>query len=133
MPTNREVERQPGPPVQVYSPGRHDSEARAAHNMALRVKNQDTFTGKLGEDLTEHINNYIDAAQDYNLDQTNKLAFHNIFDGEAKKFYREKGERQVWKFWSGMPSYTGRIKQHNSTEQDQEVPSEPENSIFDAC
>ena len=89
--TNKEVEREPGPPVQVYSPGRRDSEARAAHSTALRFKNQDKFTGKLGEDLTEHINNYIDAAQDYNLDQTNKLAFfHNIFDGEPKRFYREE-------------------------------------------
>ena len=91
MPTNKEIERQAGPPVHSYSLGRRDSEARAAHNMALRFKNQDKFAGKLGEDLPEHINNYIDAAQDYNLDQTNKLAsFHNAFDRGAKRFYREK-------------------------------------------
>ena len=91
MTTNKEIELQSDPPVQICPPGRRDFEARAAHNMALRFKNQDKFTGKLGEDLTEHINSYIDAAQDYNLDQTNKLAFfHNIFDGEATRFYREK-------------------------------------------
>ena len=72
-------------------PGRCGSEARTAHNMALLFKNQDKLTGKLGEDLTEHINNYNDAAQDYSLDQTNKLAFlYNIFDREARRFYREK-------------------------------------------
>lgn len=59
--------------------------------MSLRLKNRDKFTGKLGEDLTEHIRNSIEAAQDYKLDQGNKLAFfHNIFDGETKRFYREK-------------------------------------------
>ena len=91
MSTNKENERQAGPPVHSYLPGRRDSEARSAHNMALRFKNQDKLTGKLGEVLTEHINNYIDAAQDYNVDKTNKCTYlHNIFDGEAKRFYREK-------------------------------------------
>ena len=85
MPTNKDIECQAGPPVQGYPPGRRDPESRAGQKMALRFKNQDKVTEKLGEDLTEHVNNYIDAAQDYNLDQTNKLAFfHNIFDGEAK-------------------------------------------------
>ena len=62
-------------------PSRRDDDARAAHNIALRFKNQDKFTGKLSEDLTEHINNYIDAAQDYNLDQTN-LPFPTTYSME---------------------------------------------------
>ena len=67
--------------------------------MALRFKNRDKFTGKLGEDLTEHINNYIDASQDYCLDQDNKFAFfHNIFEGEAKRFYREKVRERCGNF-----------------------------------
>jgi hypothetical protein len=41
--------------------------SRIAHSMATRFKTDQKFTGKLGEDLTEHINNFMDAASDYNL------------------------------------------------------------------
>ena len=46
--------------------------------MALRFKNQDKFTGKLSKDLTEHINNCNDAAQDCSLDPTNKRADQEV-------------------------------------------------------
>ena len=78
-------ERDISPPSQSNPPDRRDSVSRIAHNMALRFKHREKFTGKLGEDLTEHINNYIDASKDYCLDQSNKLTFcHTIFEGEAK-------------------------------------------------
>jgi hypothetical protein len=41
--------------------------SKIAHSMATRFKADLKFTGKLGEDLTEYISNYIDAANDYNL------------------------------------------------------------------
>lgn len=52
-------------PAQTHVAKRLDSESKIADNMALRFKNQDIFTGKLVEDLPEHICNYIDATQDY--------------------------------------------------------------------
>jgi hypothetical protein len=57
--------------------------------MAIRFKAGQKFTGKLGEDLTEHIKNYMDAASDYNLSPQQKLDYmHHLFEGEAKRFYR---------------------------------------------
>ena len=64
---------------------------RVAHNMAVRFKGYEKFSGKMGEDLEEHINNHIDAAKDYRLTLEQRLDFfHHIFDGEAKTFYRLK-------------------------------------------
>jgi hypothetical protein len=57
--------------------------------MATRFKTEQKFTGKLGEDLTEHINNFMDAASDYNLTPQQKLDYmHHLFEGEANRFYR---------------------------------------------
>jgi hypothetical protein len=39
--------------------------SRIAHSMATYYKIEPKFTGKLGDDLTEHINNFMDAASDY--------------------------------------------------------------------
>jgi hypothetical protein len=61
--------------------------SRIAHSMATRFKTEQNFTGKLGEDLTEHINNFMDAASDYNLTPQQKLDYmHHLFEGEAKRF-----------------------------------------------
>lgn len=66
------------------------AEDRTAHNLATRFKFTEKLTGNLGEYLYEHIENYLDAANDYKLDNLRKLLFfQNIFDGEAKKFYRQ--------------------------------------------
>jgi hypothetical protein len=55
--------------------------------MATRFKADQKFTGKLGEDLTKYISNYMDAANDYNLSAKQKLDYmHHVLDGEAKKF-----------------------------------------------
>jgi hypothetical protein len=65
--------------------------SKIAHSMATRFKIEQKFTGKLGEDLTEYISNYMDAANDYNLTNQQKMDFmHHLLDGEAKRFYREK-------------------------------------------
>jgi hypothetical protein len=46
--------------------------SKIAHSMATRFKIEQKFTGKLGEDLTEYISNYMDAANDYNLTNQQK-------------------------------------------------------------
>jgi len=59
--------------------------------MAIRFKSTEKFSGKLGESITEHINNYLEVANEYGLDHGEKfLFFYHIFDGEAKRFYRIK-------------------------------------------
>jgi hypothetical protein len=65
--------------------------SKIAHSMATRFKIEQKFTGKLGEDLTEYISNYMDATNDYNLTNQQKMDFmHHLLDGEAKRFYREE-------------------------------------------
>lgn len=74
------------PPHLVYS----GAEDKIARNIATRFKSTKKFTGELGDDINEHIGNYLDAANDYKLENLRKLQyFHNIFDGEAKRFYRQ--------------------------------------------
>lgn len=64
-------------------------DSKIAHNIASRFKREERYSGKIGEDIKEVIDNYCDAADDYNLSDEQKLRyFHNIFDGEAKRFYR---------------------------------------------
>ena len=59
-----------------------------AHNIASRFKREERYSGKIGENINEVIDNYCHAADDYNLNEDQKLRyFHNIFDGEAKRFY----------------------------------------------
>jgi hypothetical protein len=53
-----------------------------ANSMATRFKADKKFTGKLGEDLTEYISNYMDAANDYNLSAKQELDYmHHLLDG----------------------------------------------------
>ena len=75
----------------------HENEMRRiAHSIALRFRNDDKFSGKLGEDLNEAINLYLDAANDYELNQEQRLKyFHTIFEGEARRFYRLKVSKRV--------------------------------------
>ena len=63
--------------------------SKIAHNISSRFKKDDRYTGKIGEDIQEAINNYRDCAEDFHLGDEQMLRFfHNIFDGEAKRFYR---------------------------------------------
>ena len=72
---------------------------RIAHNIALRFRNDDKFSGKLGEDLNEAINLYLDAANGYELNQEQRLKyFRNIFEGEARMFYRLNVSKRVQTF-----------------------------------
>jgi hypothetical protein len=65
--------------------------SKIALTMATRFKADQKFTGRLGEDLTNYISNYMDAANDYNISEKQKLDYmHHVLDGEAKRFYREK-------------------------------------------
>ena len=75
----------------------HDNETRRiAHSIALRLRSEDKFSGKLGEDLNEANNLYLDSANDYELNQEHRLKyFHNIFEGEARRFYRLKVSKRV--------------------------------------
>ena len=65
------------------------SDQKLAHNVASRFKREDRYTGKIGEDINEVINNYCETASDYELSTDQMLKyFHNEFDGEAKRFFR---------------------------------------------
>lgn len=67
-----------------------EDERRLAHNISQRFKKDDKFTGKLGENLQDFLNNYEEACIDYSFTPEQKLKYlHNLFEGEAKAFYRE--------------------------------------------
>lgn len=42
-----------------------DKEDRVAHNIVTRFKSIEKFTAELGKDICEHMENYLDAANDY--------------------------------------------------------------------
>ena len=75
---------------QFSQPTSHLSmDLKIAHSIASRFKREERYSGKIGEDINEVIDNYCDAAGDSNLNEDQKLRyFHNVFDGEAKRFYR---------------------------------------------
>lgn len=60
--------------------------------MVSSFKNDDKFTGNLGEDNGDCIGNYIDVFTDYDLDQHQKIRYlHNLFhEEEARRLYRLK-------------------------------------------
>lgn len=61
---------------------------RMANNISSRSRHENSFTGKLVEDIHEYIGNSIDACSDYDLSLTTNLRFStNLFDGEANRFY----------------------------------------------
>ena len=62
---------------------------KLAHNVASHFKREDRYTGKIGEEINEFINNYCDAVSDYGLSTEQMLKyFPNVFDREAKRFFR---------------------------------------------
>lgn len=72
-----------------------ESTRKLAHNMVSRFKRDNRVTGKLGDDINEAINNYIDGAVHYQLNQKHEFKFlHKLFDGDAKRFYRDKALNQ---------------------------------------
>ena len=86
----------PRPPHPTPSPSPspnniEEKERKLAHNISQRFKNvDDRFQGKSGEDIEEYFKNYETAIIDYKIDDTLKLQYlHNLFDDEAKRFYRD--------------------------------------------
>ena len=75
---------------QSSQPSSHLSmDSKIAHNIASRFKREERYFGRIGEDINEVVDKCCDAADDYNLNEDQKLRyFHNVFDGEAKRFYR---------------------------------------------
>ena len=69
---------------------KEDDERKLAHNMALRFKSDDKFSGKAGETIDEFFLNYETAAEDYNLNEEQKRKYlHNLFTGQARRHYNE--------------------------------------------
>lgn len=71
--------------------GNYNMSTKFAHNMSTRFKEESKFSGKLGENFSEFVNNYSDACNDYELSAPQRYSYlHHLFTGEAKRFYREK-------------------------------------------
>ncbi len=69
---------------------REDDERKTAHNMALRFKSDDKFSGKTGETIEEYFLNFETAAEDYNLNEDQKRKYlHNLFSAHARRYYNE--------------------------------------------
>ena len=62
---------------------------KIAHNMAIRFKEESKkFSGTLGECWNEYLNEYLFAANDYNLTASQKLSYlHHLLRDNAKRFY----------------------------------------------
>lgn len=59
--------------------------------MALRFKKDDKISGKIDKDINRYIASYLEAALDYNLNDTQKLRYlYNLFDEEEKRFNKLK-------------------------------------------
>jgi hypothetical protein len=67
-----------------------ESSLRLATNIALRFKNEaHIYSGTLAENYLEYLNNYLDAAKQYRLNEGQKMEFFiEIFTGEAKRHDR---------------------------------------------
>jgi hypothetical protein len=60
--------------------------------MSIRFqKPENKFDGSLGQDHSEFVFNYIDAANEYNLDDGLKYPYH-LFSGETKQYHRQHVE-----------------------------------------
>ena len=68
------------------------STERVAHNVTMRLKdNEKKFSGDLGENWMEFVDEYSQVARDYNLNISQKLQYiHNILRGDAKRFYLDR-------------------------------------------
>lgn len=79
---------QPVSPIVQHQPEAF-SDKWIAHNISQRFQKEGKFSGKLRENLNECLANYDEACADYGLNEEQKLKFvHNLFDGEAKQFFR---------------------------------------------
>jgi hypothetical protein len=61
---------------------------KIAHIMALRFNNR-KFSEKLGENLTDFVNDYLETSTDYDLASAAQLQYlHHLFTGEAEQLTR---------------------------------------------
>lgn len=66
----------------------HNGDKRQAYNMTSRFKRDDKFSGKFCENVNKVLGNNMQAANDYDLNQSQELSFfQNLLDGEAKQFF----------------------------------------------
>lgn len=65
---------------------------KTAHNIAMRLKDNDKkFSGDLGENWMEFVDEYTQIARDYSLNPPQKLQYlHNLFRGDAKRFFLDR-------------------------------------------
>lgn len=70
----------------------HNSPEKTAHNVAMRLKDQDKkFTGELGECWSEFVDHYVQVCNDYSLTQNQRLLLmHNILSKDAQRFYLDR-------------------------------------------
>lgn len=76
-----------------------NDERKVAHNIAIRFKKDEKFSGKIGEDINEFIAFYMETAVDDELSSTKKLKyFHNLFDQEGRRYNRNYVQHNCHKF-----------------------------------
>ena len=74
---------------QSFPPTIEAPNSKIAHNISSRFKKEDRYTGKSEKIFMNAVNNCRDCAQDFHLSDEQMLRFfHNVFDGEAKRYYR---------------------------------------------
>jgi predicted phage-related endonuclease len=97
--------------------------AQISHKMAMRFAKSDTkFTGDLDQSYTEFISNYQDASKYYELTPTQKLQYiYLLFDGEAKRFYRNYVANTVKTF---NEAHARLLEEHNSSTRQNRVKKE---------
>lgn len=69
-----------------------DTLCKHAYNMSQHFKNTKySFSGNTGETIEEYFETYETSSIDYKLTSTLQFQYlHNVFDGEAKRYYRDK-------------------------------------------
>lgn len=70
---------------------------RHAHNIGTRYRDERSkFTGAADQSFSEYVSGYQQVCRDYGLSNDQKfMLLHNLFGGEAKRFYDNRVEHQV--------------------------------------
>lgn len=67
-----------------------ENEKKLASNILQRFKKIEIFSGNIGEHNHDYLNNYEKTCSNYVFSEEQIFCFsHNIFDAEAKQFYRD--------------------------------------------
>jgi Zinc knuckle len=74
--------------ARTFVTNEHESSARRATSVAQRFTDERKYDGSPSSDLTAVIARYNDCRADYSLTDTEMRRFaHNLFSGDAKRFY----------------------------------------------